>query len=61
MQEHPVLDVLSATNHGGQAALLVCFVMLCETGHTEDEQEPGYLHDSKDTCATDCYNSKLIL
>ena len=28
MQEHPVLDVLSATNHGGQAALFVCFVKL---------------------------------
>ena len=28
MQEHPVLDVLAATNHGGQAALFVCFVKL---------------------------------
>ena len=28
MQEHPVLDVLSATNHGGQAAMFVCFVKL---------------------------------
>ena len=28
MQEHPVLDVLSATNHGGQAALFVCFMKL---------------------------------
>ena len=28
MQEHPVLDVLAATKHGGQAALFVCFVKL---------------------------------
>ena len=31
MQEHPVLDVLSATNHGGQAALFVCLVKLLIT------------------------------
>ena len=31
MQEHPVLDVLSATNHGGQAALFVCLVKLIIT------------------------------
>ena len=31
MQEHPVLDVLSATNHGGQAVLFVCLVKLIIT------------------------------
>ena len=31
MQEHPVLDVLPATNHGGQAALFVCLVKLIIT------------------------------
>ena len=57
MQEHAVLDVLSATNHAWWAGSAVCLPSETANNH---EQEPSYLHDSKLTRVTKCQNSSLI-